>query len=50
MNEPTGWMSYLQFTKDDIVRGAELGVTRWPVHAGKERGGPRGPNSPPAAP
>ncbi len=26
INEPTGWMSYLQFTKDDIVRGAELGV------------------------
>jgi flagellar M-ring protein FliF len=26
INEPTGWMSYVQFTKDDIVRGAELGV------------------------
>jgi len=26
INEPTGWMSYLQFTKDDIMRGAELGV------------------------
>src|SRR5689334_22721730 len=26
INEPTGWMSYLQFTKEDIVRGAELGV------------------------
>ncbi len=24
--EPSGWMSYLQFTKDDIMRGAELGV------------------------
>jgi flagellar M-ring protein FliF len=24
--EPAGWMSYLQFTKDDIMRGAELGV------------------------
>jgi flagellar M-ring protein FliF len=26
INEPIGWMSYLQFTKDDIMRGAELGV------------------------
>jgi flagellar M-ring protein FliF len=26
MNEPTGLMSLLQFTKDDIMRGAELGV------------------------
>ena len=26
INEPTGWMSYLQFSKDDIMRGAELGV------------------------
>ena len=26
INEPTGWMTYLQFTKDDIIRGAELGV------------------------
>jgi len=26
INEPTGWMSYLQFTKEDIMRGAELGV------------------------
>ena len=26
INEPTGWMSYLQFTKEDIIRGAELGV------------------------
>ncbi len=26
INEATGWMSYLQFTKDDIMRGAELGV------------------------
>jgi len=26
INEPVGWMSYLQFTKDDIMRGAELGV------------------------
>jgi len=26
INEPTGWMSYLQFTKDDIIRGAEMGV------------------------
>jgi flagellar M-ring protein FliF len=24
--EPSGWMSYLQFTKDDIMRGAELAV------------------------
>jgi flagellar M-ring protein FliF len=24
--EPAGWMSYLQFTKDDIMRGVELGV------------------------
>lgn len=24
--EPAGWMSYFQFTKDDIVYGAELGV------------------------
>jgi flagellar M-ring protein FliF len=24
--EPTGWMSYLQFTKDDIMRIIELGV------------------------
>ena len=24
INEPTGWMSYLQFTKDDIMRGIEL--------------------------
>lgn len=26
INEPVGWMSYVQFTKDDIMRGAELGV------------------------
>jgi flagellar M-ring protein FliF len=26
VNEATGWMSYLQFTKEDIMRGAELGV------------------------
>ena len=26
INEPMGWMSYLQFTKEDIIRGAELGV------------------------
>jgi len=26
INEPIGWMSYLQFTKDDIMRGAEFGV------------------------
>jgi flagellar M-ring protein FliF len=26
INEPTGWMSYLQFTKDDIMRGIELAV------------------------
>ena len=26
VSEPAGWMSYLQFTKDDIMRGAELGV------------------------
>jgi flagellar M-ring protein FliF len=24
--EPAGWMSYLQFTKDDIMRAVELGV------------------------
>ncbi len=24
--EPTGWMSFLQFTKDDVIRGIELGV------------------------
>jgi len=24
MNEPTGWMTYLQFTKDDVMRGVEL--------------------------
>jgi len=26
INETAGWMSYLQFTKDDIMRWAELGV------------------------
>jgi len=26
INEPTGWMSYLQFSKDDIMRYAEMGV------------------------
>ena len=26
IDEPTGWMSYLQFTKDDVMRGAEMGV------------------------
>ncbi len=26
VSEPTGWMSYLQFSKEDIMRGAELGV------------------------
>jgi len=26
INEPAGWMSYLQFTKDDIMRGTEMGV------------------------
>jgi flagellar M-ring protein FliF len=26
VSEPAGWMSYLQFTKDDIMRGVELGV------------------------
>jgi flagellar M-ring protein FliF len=26
INEPVGWMSYLQFTKDDIMRSAEVGV------------------------
>jgi len=26
VSEPTGWMSYLQFTKDDIMRFAEQGV------------------------
>jgi flagellar M-ring protein FliF len=26
INEPTGWMSYLQFTKDDIMNAAETGV------------------------
>ena len=26
VSEPVGWMSYLQFTKDDIMRAANLGV------------------------
>jgi flagellar M-ring protein FliF len=26
MPEPTGWLSFLQFTKDDAMRGIELGV------------------------
>jgi flagellar M-ring protein FliF len=26
INEPIGWMSYLQFTKDDIMRAANIGV------------------------
>jgi flagellar M-ring protein FliF len=26
ISEPTGWMSYLQFTKDDIMRAANMGV------------------------
>ncbi|MFN3657230.1 MAG: flagellar basal-body MS-ring/collar protein FliF [Pseudolabrys sp.] len=26
ISEPTGWMGYLEFTKDDIMRYAELGV------------------------
>ncbi len=26
INEATGWMSYLQFTKEDIMRAAEVGV------------------------
>jgi flagellar M-ring protein FliF len=26
INEPTGWLSYVQFTKDDIMRIAEQGV------------------------
>jgi len=26
IEQPTGWMSYFQFTKDDIMRGAETGV------------------------
>ena len=26
INEPTGWMSYFQFTKDDIMRAANMGV------------------------
>jgi flagellar M-ring protein FliF len=26
IDEPTGWMNYLQFTKDDIMRAAEMGV------------------------
>ena len=26
ISEPTGWMGMLQFTKDDIMRGVELGV------------------------
>jgi flagellar M-ring protein FliF len=26
VSEPLGWMSYLQFTKDDIMRAANLGV------------------------
>jgi flagellar M-ring protein FliF len=25
-NEPAGWMSYLAFSKEDIMRGAEMGV------------------------
>jgi len=26
ISEPTGWLNYLQFTKEDIMRGAEMGV------------------------
>jgi flagellar M-ring protein FliF len=26
ISEPAGWMSYLQFSKEDIMRGAEMGV------------------------
>jgi flagellar M-ring protein FliF len=26
VNEPTGWKTYLQFSKDDIMQGAQLGV------------------------
>ena len=26
VEEPAGWMSYFQFSKDDIMRGADLGV------------------------
>ena len=26
INEPTGWMSFIQFTKEDIMRAAEVGV------------------------
>ncbi|MGB7258230.1 MAG: flagellar basal-body MS-ring/collar protein FliF, partial [Pseudolabrys sp.] len=26
INEPTGWMSYISFTKDDIMQAAEMGV------------------------
>ena len=26
LNEPAGWMSYLAFSKEDIMRGAEMGV------------------------
>src|SRR6185437_11390444 len=26
ISAPAGWMSYLQFTKDDIMRAANLGV------------------------
>jgi flagellar M-ring protein FliF len=26
VNEPTGWKSYLQFSKDDIMQAAQLGV------------------------
>jgi flagellar M-ring protein FliF len=26
ISEPTGWMSYLQFTKDDLMRGIDLAV------------------------
>jgi flagellar M-ring protein FliF len=26
IGEPAGWMSYFQFTKEDIMRGAEIGV------------------------
>ena len=45
INEPTGWMSYLQFTKDDIMRGAETrrdGGARpgRDVHGGAPAGAP----------
>ena len=45
ISEPAGWMSYLQFTKDDIMRGAEKGVMvllglHRPVDGGAPAGAP----------